>query len=214
MLYAIFDGEGGRKIFFVHFDLEAFELLPKRVQNDQTRDVGRVARSRGAGAAEGTLRDAAVRQTAEDATAMLEPNDLFWRIGGHRLDRVLVAQVVRTFDAVERMVFRGVVFTVAECGIDAALRGARMAAHRVHFRNDCYVGAALGGFNGGAHSGEAAADDHNIVLDQVYMLRPRSWAPRQSACCPSPQGANKTTFLPRSIAPVRRELSLPTSHAL
>ena len=43
-----------------------------------------------------------------------------------------------------------------------------VAADRMHFRNDRDVGAALGGFHRGAHPGEAAADDDDVVLDHYF----------------------------------------------
>ena len=101
-------------------------------------------------------------------------SQMIWRgrVLGHRLDRVLVAQVVRALDAVEGVVLGRVLFAVAERGVDAALGRARMAADRVHFRDDRDVGAALGGLDRGAHAGEAAADDDDVVLDH-YLDAPR-----------------------------------------
>jgi hypothetical protein len=37
----------------------------------------------------------------------------------------------------------------------------------MHFGNDRYVGAALGGFNGGSHTGEPSTNDDDIVFDQI-----------------------------------------------
>ena len=48
-----------------------------------------------------------------------------------------------------------------------ALRGAGMAAHRVHLGDDGDVGTAFRRLDGGAHPGEPAADDDDVVLDQV-----------------------------------------------
>jgi hypothetical protein len=101
---------------------------------------------------------------------MLEPDDLARGVFGHRLDRVLVAEVVRALDAVEGVVLRGIVLTIAERGVDAALRRSGMAPDRVHLRYDRHVGSALGGFDGRTHSSEPASDDHDIVFDQA--LRP------------------------------------------
>ena len=64
------------EVLFVDLDAEALELLPQRVQDHEAGDVGRVARARGAGAAEGPLRDPAVGHAREDAAAVLEPDDL------------------------------------------------------------------------------------------------------------------------------------------
>ena len=104
---------------------------------------------------------------------MLEPDDLARRVVGHRLDGILVAEVIGALDAVEGVVLRRVFLAVAERGVDAALGRAGMAADRVHLGNDRHVGARFGRFDGGAHAGESAADDHDIVLDHVSPLEPR-----------------------------------------
>ena len=99
-------------------------------------------------------------------------SQMIWRgrVLAHRRDRVLVAEIVGAFDAVEGVGFGRVLFAVAERGIDAALRRAGVAADRVHFRDDGDVGTALGGFHRGAHAGETAADDDDVVLNQVTAL--------------------------------------------
>ncbi len=150
---AVFDGQRRGKVLFVDLDPETFELLPQGVQDDQARHVGGVARARRAGAAEGPLRDASVGQAREDAAAVLEPDDLARRVVGHRFDRVLVAQVVRTLDAVERVVGRGVFLAVTQGRVDAALRCAGVAAHGMHLGDDRDVGSALGGFDRRTHTG-------------------------------------------------------------
>ena len=103
------------------------------MQDDETRNVGRITRPWNARAAEWPLRDAPVGQAREDAAAMFEPDDLARCVLGHRFDRILVAEVIGALHAVEGMVFRGILGNVAERGVDAALRRARMAADGVHF---------------------------------------------------------------------------------
>ncbi len=105
---------------------------------------------------------------------MLEPNDLLGRVRGHRFDCILVAEVIRTFDAIESMIFRRIVLTISERRVDSALGRAGMTANRVHFRYDGNVGSALSGFDCGAHPGEATADDDNVVLYQVQRAPARS----------------------------------------
>jgi len=58
---AVFDCERGREVFFVDLDLEAFELLPEAMQDDETCDVGRVASAGSARTTEGALSDSAIR---------------------------------------------------------------------------------------------------------------------------------------------------------
>ena len=59
-----------------------------------------------------------------------------------------------------------VLFAVAERGVDAALRRAGVAAHRMHLGDDRDVGPAFGRFDRRAHPGQAAADDDHVVLYQ------------------------------------------------
>ena len=84
---------------------------------------------------------------------MFEPDDLAGRVLAHRRDRVLVPEIVGTFGGIEGVRLRRVLFAVAERGIDAALRRAGVAAHRVHFRNDGDVGPAFRSFHRSAHAG-------------------------------------------------------------
>ena len=170
---AVFDGQSRGEVFFVDLDAEALQLLPKGVQDDEPRDVGRVACAGRTGAAERPLSDAPVGHAGEDAAAMLEPDDLARCVLGHRLDRVLVAQIVRALGAVEGVVFRRVVLTIAKRGVDPALSRAGVAAHRMHLRDDRDVGTEFGCFDGCAHPGETAPDHDDVVLDHVLLFCPR-----------------------------------------
>ena len=133
---AVLDAERGGEVLFVDLDAEALELLPQGVQDNQAGDVGRVAGARRPGPTEGALGDAAVGHPREDAATVLEPDDLPRGVVGHRLDGVLVAQVVRALDAVEGVVLRRVVLAVPQRRVDTTLRRARVAADRVHFGDD------------------------------------------------------------------------------
>ena len=68
--------------------------------------------------------------------------------------------------------FGRVFLAVAERGVDAALRGAGVTADRVHLGDDGDVGTAFGGFDGCAHAGEPAADDDDVVFDQLTFEVP------------------------------------------
>ena len=102
------------------------ELLVEHVDQHVARDVGGVDRARSARGAEWALRDAAVGEAREHRAHVLELVDVARRLGAHDLDRVLVAQVVRPLDRVERVDLRTVLRGVAERGVDAALRRARV----------------------------------------------------------------------------------------
>jgi hypothetical protein len=168
---AVLDGERRTEILFVDFDAETLELLPERVQDHKPGNVGRIARAGGAGAPEGALRDAAVREAGEDAAAVLKPNDLLGCVLAHGFRGILVGEIVRPLDRVERVSLGGVLLAVAERGVDAALRGAGVAAHRVHLRDDGDVGTEFRGFHRSAHAGQPATNNDDVVLDHVSLSR-------------------------------------------
>ncbi len=86
-----------------------------------TGDVGREDRARGAGGAEGTLREPPVRSAREDRPPVLELVDVARGLPGQDLDRVLVAEVVGALDRVEGVRLGVVVARVSERRVDAAL---------------------------------------------------------------------------------------------
>ena len=66
-------------------------------------DVGHVVGAGGRGAAEGAGPQVAGLVAVEGDAGVLEPEDLVRRLPAHDLDRVLVAEVVRPLDGVERV---------------------------------------------------------------------------------------------------------------
>jgi hypothetical protein len=58
---------------------------------------------------------------------------------------------------------RRVVGGVAERGVDPALGGAGVGAHRVQLRDDGDVGSRPLGLDGGAHARQAGADHHHVM---------------------------------------------------
>ena len=115
-------------------------LLIKRVQHRVTGSVGSCAGAlRGTltkarrHAAERTLIDATVFGPRKRDTVVLELHDRRRCFLAHILDRILIAQPVRSLDGVVHMP-APVVFThVAECGTDTALCGNRVTARRKYF---------------------------------------------------------------------------------
>ena len=136
------------------------------MQDHQTGNVGRIARAGRAGAAERALSEPAVGQARKDAAAVFQPNDLFGRVIAHRRGRVLIGEVIRTLDGVERMRLGGVLFAVSQRGVDAALGGARVTAHRMHLGDDRDVRPAFGRLDRRAHPCQPAADHDHVVLYQ------------------------------------------------
>ena len=94
---------------------------------------------------------------------MLHGNDLAARLAAHDLDGVLVAQVVAALHRVEGVILPRV-SALGEGCVDSTLRSVGVAADRVDFGDYCYVGAVLLCSEGRSHTGEARADDKNIVV--------------------------------------------------
>ena len=92
---------------------------------------------------------------------VLEVEDLIGRLAAHDLDRVLVAQVVRALDRVERVRLPAVLRV--ERGVDPAGRRHRVRADRMDLRDDRHRRAGLGRRQGGSLSSEAGADDQDVV---------------------------------------------------
>ena len=163
---AAVDREVEREELLVDRHLVLQQLLVEHVDQHVARDVGGVDRARRARGAERALRDAAVGEAREHRAHVLELVDVARRLGAHDLDRVLVAQVVRALDGVERVDLGAVLGGVAERGVDAALGGAGVGARRMQLRDDRDVGAGALGFDGSAHAGKARTDHHNVVPKQ------------------------------------------------
>jgi len=108
---------------------------------------------------------------------VLELVDVLGRFVAEDLDRVLVAQVVRPLDRVERMLLGAVVGGVAERRVDPTFGRALVAAHGMDLRDQRDVGARVMSLDGCAHAGATGADDEDVVLGFHYVgrypIRPR-----------------------------------------
>ena len=156
-----------REPLLVDRDLRLHELLVEDVQEHVAGDVGRVARARGAAGPERALGDLAVGRAREDAAHVLELVDVAGPLLAHDGDRILVAQVVGALDGEERVLLGRVLRRVAERGVDAALRGARMAARGMQLRDDGDVGAVPRGLDCGAHPGDPGTDHNDVVSNHA-----------------------------------------------
>src|SRR4029079_2449092 len=94
---------------------------------------------------------------------VLELVDVAGRLAREDLDRVLVADVVRALDRVERVGLGRVLRRVSERGVDAALRGGGVASGRMELRDDGDVRARVVRLDGRAHACAAGADDQDVV---------------------------------------------------
>ena len=92
---------------------------------------------------------------------MLEVQDLVGCLAAHDLDRVLVAEVVRALDRVERVRLPSVLGV--ERSVDAAGGRHRMRADRVDLRNHRYRSPRLGGREGRPLASEAGTDDQYVM---------------------------------------------------
>ncbi len=95
---------------------------------------------------------------------VLELVDVARRFVAEDLDRVLVAEVVRALDGVERVLLGVVVRRVAKSGVDPTLGSAGVAAHGVDLGDDGHVGAHVERLDRGAHTRAAATHDQHVVL--------------------------------------------------
>ena len=158
------DDELPGEVLLVDLDVALDELLVEHLDQDVTRDVGGEDRTRRAGGAERPLRELALVVSREDRTPVLELVDVERRLTGEDLDRVLVAEVVRALDGVERVALGAVVARVPERRVDAALGRAGVAARRVQLGDDCDVGARVVGLDRGTHACAARPDHEYVVL--------------------------------------------------
>ncbi len=85
------------------------------------------------------------------------------RFLAHELDRVLVAEPVRTFHGVVHVPAPVVVAHVAERGADAALRGDRMTSRGEQLRDARGRQARFGQAERGSQPCAAGADDEHVV---------------------------------------------------
>jgi hypothetical protein len=131
------------------------------VQQGLARDVGDVVGAGGGGAAEGPRAELALRVAVERHAAVLEPQHLARRLAAHDLDRVLIAQVVRALDGVEGVRLPRVVGV--ERRVDAARGRVGVRPDGVDLGHDGHGRPRFGGGKGGPLTGEAGADDEDVV---------------------------------------------------
>ena len=162
-------------VLVVELDAQLDAVLKQGLQNHVSGAVGRVAgpayRRLAVVArvpAEAPLVDLAVGRAVERQPHVLEVDDRVDCLFRENFGRVLVNEVVATFDRVEGVPFPAVFFDVREGGGHAALRRAGVRPRRVQLRDDgrLGVGSCL---DGSAHAGAAGTDDHNVEL--VLMHR-------------------------------------------
>ena len=131
-----------REELLVHLHAVLEQLLVHHVQQHVARDVGRVGGARRPAAPNGrwAMRPSGQREKIAPmcSSSKMSPR----RLLAHDRDRVLVAEVVGALDRVVGVALGVVLGGVAERGVDAALRRARVGAHRVQLGDDGDVGAA------------------------------------------------------------------------
>jgi hypothetical protein len=160
----VVDHELPGEVLLVRLDVTFHHLLVEDVDEHVAGDVRGVRGARLAGGAKGTLSNPAVLGTREDGAPVLELVDVVRRLVAEHLDRVLVAEVVRTLDRVESMLLRVVIRGVAERSVDPTLGRAGVAAHRVDLGEKRHIGARVESLDRGPHSRAAGTDDQHVVL--------------------------------------------------
>ena len=136
--------------------------------------AGEVADEECPGAAlstEGPSAQSALVVTVEGDAEVLHVDESLARCLAHDLDGVLIAQVVAALHRVIGVVFPFVA-PVGEGRVDAALGCVRVAAHRVHFADDCCGGTSSSGRDGRPHPCQTCADYQDIMLEHACLLPP------------------------------------------
>ena len=170
-----------REVFDEELRVMRQRLLVQRVQD---RVAGAVGGGAGAlrrrafavlrgHAAERALVDLAFLGARERHALVLEFDDRRDRLAAHVLDRVLVAQPVRTLDGVEEVVAPVVLAHVAERGRDAALRRHGVRARREHLGDAGGLQALLGQAEGGAQARATGADHDHVELVFLDLVSSR-----------------------------------------
>ena len=91
-----------------------------------------------------TLINRAVWVAIKWHAVVLKLIDYFWCFTAHKLNHVLIAQPIRAFDGVVKMVVPVVLTHIAKRGADAALRSNRMRTCWKYFGKNCYIEAGFG----------------------------------------------------------------------
>ena len=164
----VVDDELPGEELLVDEDVPLHHLLVQDVDQDVAGDVGGVRGARRARGAERALRDLALRRAREDRAPALELVDVGGRLVAEDLDRVLVAEVVRSLDRVERVLLGAVLGRVPERRVDPAFGRAGVAADRVDLGEKRDVRALVERLDGRAHPGAAGPDDKHVMLRQHY----------------------------------------------
>ena len=167
-------------------------FFPERVEDDPAGAVGRIAGALDGRlaeiarvAAEGALRDLALRGAVERHPHVLELNQGAGGVLGHDLDRVLVAEVIAALDRVEHVPLPAVRLLVAEGRADPALGGARVRAGGEDLGQNGDPGI-LAEFDGGPQAGQTGSDNDDIVT--VFHKGILWWS-----CACAASGSNERT---------------------
>ncbi len=157
-------GEGEELPLVDELDTALDALFVEGMEHDVARAVRGVAGSRESGATEGALGDAAVLEAGEGTAPGLELADPQRRLVGHRLDGILVGEVVGALDRIEGVALGGVIGplgVVAEGGVDPSLGGAGVGADGVDLGEDPHTRALVVTGDGGPKARQPPAYDQN-----------------------------------------------------
>jgi hypothetical protein len=134
----------GREPFLVAVDLlrALHQLLVQHVQDRVARDVRHVVRAGGRGPTERARSQVPGAVSVEGDPDVLQVQDLVRGLAAHDLDRVLVAEVVRALDRVERVRFPRVLGIQGR--VDAASGGHGVRADGMDLGDDRHRRAGLG----------------------------------------------------------------------
>ncbi len=113
--------------------------------------------------AKAALGDLTLRCAVEGQSHVFQLVDRVHRLLAHEFDRVLVAQIIASFDRVEGVPLGTIFFLAAQRRAHAALRGAGVRTHGIEFTQHGSLGAS-GCIQGSHQSRPAGADDHDFVL--------------------------------------------------
>ena len=123
--------------------------------------------------AEGSLGDFAILGPTERHAKMLKFINRLRCVKSENLLRVLVAEVIATFDGVVPVPDWMVLFFVAERGADPALGGTGVAAGWEELRDHRYIGSGRSPI-GGVQAGGTGTNDHNIMA-QIHGRLSAGW---------------------------------------